>query len=141
MTVLLILLDAVLAQMGQLFLKLGIEEIKLVLETLGPEPSTLMQAEIAVQEVFIWVGLVFYGLSVALWLVILSREDLVVAFPLLTIGYVIALFTAKLVLDEDVTIYRIIGTLVICLGIGILLSEDSRKTQGDEGPRSGPNDT
>ncbi len=62
-------------------------------------------------------GLVFYILSAFSWLIALSKLELSIAYPMLSIGYVILMFVSYFFLNESLGINKIIGTLLIVGGI------------------------
>src|SRR3990167_10170914 len=66
------------------------------------------------------VGLSLYGLGALLWLIVLSREDVSFAFPLVSFAYVLAIFLSAIFLKEHITPGRILGALVIITGIFII---------------------
>lgn len=66
---------------------------------------------------WIWAGLVAYGLSALLWMAVLSRVELSIAYPALSMGYVLVVLISWLVLKEPVNALRWIGVLVICVGV------------------------
>jgi multidrug transporter EmrE-like cation transporter len=41
------------------------------------------------------VGIGFYGISVVVWLMVLSRVDVSYAYPMLSIGYIVAALAGK----------------------------------------------
>ena len=51
------------------------------------------------------------------WLAVISRVDLSYAYPMLSLGYVIVVLASWLILHESVSWLRIIGVLIICLGV------------------------
>lgn len=65
-------------------------------------------------------GLLCYVVSVAVWIVALSRVEVSVAYPMLSIGYIVNAFGAWLLFGEALTAARVTGILVIMLGIWIL---------------------
>ena len=66
------------------------------------------------------IGLGLYGLGALLWLVVLSREDVSFAFPLVSFAYILAIGLSVIFLKESVTLPRIVGSLVIMIGIFII---------------------
>jgi multidrug transporter EmrE-like cation transporter len=68
----------------------------------------------------ILIGLSLYALSVVVWMYVLSKLEVSVAYPLLSIGYVVNLFLAAWLFDEPVTTYKLIGIGLILLGVIIL---------------------
>ena len=57
------------------------------------------------------------GIGVFLWLIILSRQDLTFAYPLLSSSYVLITVYARFVLKEHVPTSRWVGVFVILCGI------------------------
>jgi drug/metabolite transporter (DMT)-like permease len=70
----------------------------------------------AMTSPLIWSGLVIYGLSVAMWLWVLSKVDLSVAYPFVGVSFLITMAFGALLLDESVTPLRIVGTILIAGG-------------------------
>ena len=65
-------------------------------------------------------GLACYVVSVALWIAALSRVDVMVAYPMLSIGYVVNAFIAWQFMGEALTLQRVLGIGVIMVGVVIL---------------------
>ncbi len=68
----------------------------------------------------IWCGVVTYFVSVLLWLMALSRIDLGYAYPFKSVSYVFILIIGYLFFQEQLNLYKIAGTLIICSGIFVL---------------------
>lgn len=62
-------------------------------------------------------GLVCYGVSVVVWIVALSRVDVSVAYPMLSIGYVVNALLAYWLFGEAVGAERWLGIAVILVGV------------------------
>ena len=62
-------------------------------------------------------GMSFYIVGSIAWLIALSKIDLSVAYPMLSIGYIIVMIISFLFLNESLTITKIFGTLMIVGGI------------------------
>lgn len=69
-----------------------------------------------------WVlsGLAIYGLATVLWLYILSRVPLSIAYPLQSMAYIIAVIAAHYVFGEALTAGKIAGALLIVAGISVI---------------------
>ena len=67
----------------------------------------------------VWLGLVSYALSSALWLVALSRVPLSAAYPFGALSYVIVVF-ASVITAEHVGYARWIGVVLIVGGIWLI---------------------
>jgi drug/metabolite transporter (DMT)-like permease len=68
----------------------------------------------------IFIGFVCFGISSILWLVVISRWELSSAYPLVSLGYVIAIIYGATFLQEVITLPKIVGSGLILLGISIL---------------------
>lgn len=65
-------------------------------------------------------GLLCYGLSVLTWIYVLSKTEVSFAYPFLGVGFVVVAVTACLFLGEDFTARKMIGTLIIAVGVVVL---------------------
>ena len=68
------------------------------------------------QNPLIWSGLILYGLGALLWLFVLGRVPLSVAYPFVGMGFILTMAAGFLVLGEDLSAARIGGTLLIATG-------------------------
>ncbi|MED4968198.1 EamA family transporter [Parageobacillus toebii] len=69
---------------------------------------------------FIFSGLVMYGFATILWLFILSRVPLSIAYPVQSIAYVLAVFGAYFIFNEPLSPTKIIGAILIILGVSLI---------------------
>ena len=53
---------------------------------------------------------------------VLARMDVSVAYPMLSLNYLVVLIIAKFYFREEIPIHRWLGTLIILAGIVLLLS-------------------
>ncbi|ODA42547.1 EamA family transporter [Desulfosporosinus sp. BG] len=68
----------------------------------------------------IFLGFMCFGVSSILWLVVISRWELSYAYPLVALGYVIAILYGTLLLHENLSIAKILGSCLILAGISVL---------------------
>lgn len=68
----------------------------------------------------IFAGFVCFGISSILWLVVISKWELSYAYPMVALGYVLAIFYGTLFLHESVNLPKILGSLLILIGISVL---------------------
>lgn len=73
-----------------------------------------------VTQPYIIGGLVCYLVSVIIWILALSRVEVSVAYPMLSIGYVVNAIAAWYLFGEAVTATRLFGIGVIILGVFIV---------------------
>ena len=69
---------------------------------------------------FILLGIGFYGISVVVWLMVLSRVDVSYAYPMLSIGYIVAALAGKAFFGEPVDLIRWAGIVTICFGVYLI---------------------
>ncbi len=65
-------------------------------------------------------GLGCYVISVVVWIMALSRVEVSIAYPLLSIGYVINAIAAYYLFGEAVTPMRLTGIAIIIVGVWIV---------------------
>lgn len=61
-------------------------------------------------------GLVCYVISAAVWILALTRVDVSVAYPMLSIGYVVTALAAAALFAEQLSVQRLAGIGVIVVG-------------------------
>jgi multidrug transporter EmrE-like cation transporter len=66
---------------------------------------------------FILGGLTCYVVSVAVWLLVLSRVEVGFAYPLLSVGYIVNAVAGYYLFQENLSLSRITGILIICVGV------------------------
>ena len=99
---------------GQYFLKLGVNKIS---SKLGGTFNLRILVEELLRNVNLWIGLLSYGISMVLWLYVLSQFELSKAYPLASLGYVVTMFLGIYLLGEPLNIFKIIGLILIVCGV------------------------
>lgn len=62
-------------------------------------------------------GLCMYVMSVAVWLLVLSRVQVSFAYPMLSIGYIVNAIAAYYLFGEPLTSVRMLGIFIIIGGV------------------------
>ena len=65
-------------------------------------------------------GLVCYAISVVVWILALSRVDVSVAYPMLSVGYVVNAIAAWMLFGENLNAARLTGIGVIIVGVWLV---------------------
>jgi len=113
-----LLLTGVLLNAGaQLLLKAGTNALGVITLSRDSWPDTLMR--MATQGHFI-LGAACYVLSLFVWILGLSRVPVSVAYPLLSIGYIINAIAAHYLFGEAVTTTKWLGIGFIVIGVWLL---------------------
>ena len=110
----LVLAGVLLNAAAQLLLKAGtnrVGEFAFALENLVP-----VGAKLALNP-FILGGLACYVVSVVVWILALSRVPVSIAYPMLSLGYVVTAFIAWAFMGEAVNAMRVSGIAVIIVGV------------------------
>lgn len=116
---LLIFVSVLIAVIAQLCMKHGIHKAHLF-PRLGEISSVYSYFISALSNPFVLSGFLLYGLSSLFWLLVLGRVDLSYAYPLVSMGYVLAVFFSWILFKEQVSALRFIGLAVICAGVALL---------------------
>ena len=121
-TILLVLCSVTPAVAGQLILKYAISRLSLDMSETGPLGYYVRLFTTPI----VLLGFFMYGLSSLVWLFILSKLPLSLAYPLVSMGYVLVVFFSWLLLREHVNVTRMVGVAVICLGVALLATSAPR---------------
>ena len=84
---------------------------------LRPDVSPTQYALTLATEPWLLGGMLCYAVSILIWLFVLSKAEVSVAYPFLSIGYVIAAAMGFFFLGENVTVTRMLGIALICSGL------------------------
>ena len=103
--------NAILMVTGQTLWKLGVA---------GKEINSLAPLLRLFLNPFVLAGLAVYALSSALWLYILNKGELSFVYPIQSTAFIFALIVGVTIFREQLTLPKVIGVLVICLGVVII---------------------
>ena len=99
---------------GETLLKKGMTdhgELNVSVDTLVPTAVKLFT------NPFVLGGFAFVFSGALFWLAVLSRWPLSLAYPLLSISYIIGIASAVFIIKEKVTWIQLVGVVVIILGV------------------------
>ncbi len=71
-------------------------------------------------NVFVLGGMGCYLISVAVWLLVLSRVEVSFAYPMLSIGYIVNAVAGYYLFQENLSVPRITGILIIVAGVYLI---------------------
>lgn len=114
----LILLSVTITAVAQLVLKAGMAGAS-VQRAISAGPGPRMFLAIALDPLVIG-GLALYFLAAAVWLLVLSRVEVSLAYPFVALGFVLTAVFGRVLFDEALSPTRIAGTLLICGGVALL---------------------
>jgi uncharacterized membrane protein len=113
-TIVIIIVGVIFAALGQVSWKLGM--------TQAGQLSTLNLASLsaALLNPLVLPGFIMYGLSTIFWLIALSKKDLSYVYPFISLTYILVLLLSNLLLKESIGVNKVIGTLIIIIGLMII---------------------
>lgn len=71
-------------------------------------------------NLYIWGGMMLYGLSLLMWFYVLSKIELSKAYPLVSIGYIFTAILGYYLLNESLTPSKFFGIFLIVLGVVVI---------------------
>lgn len=108
-----VLLNAV----AQLALKASVRDIGVIgLSAAAALPTAFKLSA----EPWLWFGLTCYAVSVVVWILALSRVDVSIAYPMLSLGYIVNAIVAWAWLGENMSLAKVAGIGIIILGVFVL---------------------
>lgn len=109
----LILTNTLILVSGQFLWKYGMMQRNVSFQSIQDIMSLLLSP-------FILSGLVLYGFATVLWLFILTRVPLSVAYPIQSMAYIFAVFGAYFIFNETLSIAKVVGVLFIMIGVSLI---------------------
>ena len=114
----LILLSVTISALAQVTLKAGMASREMQLQLAGGlRFEALLQVLL---NPFVILGLGLYFGSAAIWLLVLSRAQLSMAYPFMALGFVLTAILGRLFFHDSLTLPKIGGTLLIVSGVLVL---------------------
>jgi drug/metabolite transporter (DMT)-like permease len=128
LAIVLLLVAICLGAAGQILIKAG-------LRALGEEPSAATVVMSLFRSIYVAGGFGCYAFSSILYLLALSKLALSYAYPMVALSYVVVTILAWRLLDERVSALRVVGLVVIMVGVVIMaLSYKSESPPGNAEP-------
>ena len=115
MLVVLVLLVSIFIVTGQLLLKIGIGSI----EESDPSSTLIYVWNLVKTPYFILAG-ISLTISGLIWIYVVRSYELSLAYPLTSMSYILMLVGSYLLFDEEISLSKILGVLIIVVGIIVL---------------------
>jgi multidrug transporter EmrE-like cation transporter len=119
MNLILIMSGVMLNAAAQMFLKVGMHRIGHFDLTLANVWPIGLQVVTSIPVIG---GIACYVISILIWLVVLSRVEVSMAYPMVSLGYVVTAFAAYFWLGEQLGPMRLAGIVVILAGVWMVSS-------------------
>ncbi len=107
------ILSIVMGAIGQFLLKLGANKIKA-----GDNLFSSLLAMIF--NIHIIMAAACFVSSMVVWIFVLRKLQLSIAYPMVSLGYIIVMILAYLFLKEPLGLYKVAGSLFIISGVVII---------------------
>lgn len=114
----LVLISVLLSAIAQIVLKEGVSSPAVQLA--GAHGLNMRMAIAIALNYKVLCGLLIYFASAAVWLFVLARIAVGLAYPFVGLGFVVTMLLAWLVRGEVPSAMQIAGTLTICLGVTLM---------------------
>jgi len=115
--IILLILSSVLLNCGaQLLIRKGMLQIGEMSVS-----SIFQNMGLLITNVWLWLAMLCYAVSILLWMSVLSKAEVSFAYPFLSVGYVLSAVLGYVFFSESISAIRIVGIVVICIGV-ILIS-------------------
>lgn len=106
-------ISIVLGSVGQFLLKLGSAHVKLDRGLVTAVLSLIFNINIII-------SLICFSSSMIIWVLVLKRMELSIAYPMVSLGYIITIVLAFLFLNEPLRLTKFLGTLLIIFGVIVI---------------------
>jgi len=114
-----IFISVTLSAFAQISLKIGMSS-PTIQSGLEQVDATLKLIQIVFSNPYILVGFFMYMSGALLWLFVLAKLDVSIAYPYIGIGFIITMLLGTLLLDETLSLPRVIGTLLVVGGVTLI---------------------
>lgn len=79
-------------------------------------PNMVQMAMPMLTNVWLWLCMLCYAVSILLWIAVLSKGEVSYACPFLSVGYIVAAIGGYCFFGEETSLTRMLGNGVFCLG-------------------------
>jgi len=110
MSLMLLLLACLLTCLGQIAQKYAVESWR-------GQPSSWAQK---LRSPWLWLALASLGLGLLVWLLVLQRLEVGIAYPMLSLNFVLITLVARLVFHETIDRRHWLGVVLVIGGVALL---------------------
>ena len=117
-TLLFIFVSVAMSALAQIVLKTGMSSTNI-----GPSLTARRWGDAAwlvATNPWVVLGLTLYFLSAVVWLIVLSRVEVSLAYPFVGIGFILTMLLGWLVIGDTMSVSRVAGTLMIAGGVVLI---------------------
>ncbi|GBQ28195.1 EamA family transporter [Gluconacetobacter azotocaptans] len=118
-TIGLVLVSVLLSSSAQILLKTGMSD-RAVQAAIASRAGVWDAVSVIALNVPVVLGLLAFGLSAVVWLLVLARIDVSQAYPCVAFGIVLTVLAGIVFLGEDIHPMRVVGLVVIVSGVVLM---------------------
>jgi drug/metabolite transporter (DMT)-like permease len=135
--ILILLIALVFESAGVVFLRAGLKQIGPVREITTGEIARVARQSLTHPTVLL--GIVLETIYFVLLLALLKQHDVSLIWPLTALGFVLTALSAKFLLQEEISLARWSGVILIVVGAGLVSWSEKQKQRGPNlPPTAGP---
>ncbi|WP_293777744.1 SMR family transporter [uncultured Oxalicibacterium sp.] len=102
---------------AQVLLKMGMSTATMQQAMSQGLPAVVLPA---LYSPLIWGGMFCFGASAGLWLLVLGKLEVSMAYPLVSLGVVLTTLAGIFFLGESISVAKIVGVTLIVVGVLVL---------------------
>lgn len=106
-----------LTALAQVLLKMGMSAPAMQQALAGDMRAVVL---LALTSPLIWGGMLCFGASAGLWLLVLGKLEVSMAYPLVSLGVVLTTLAGIFLLGESLSLYKALGVALIVTGVLVL---------------------
>ena len=122
---LMVVLSVGLSALAQISLKAGMAAVAAARAMSGIDadasaagPLTALGSAFA--QPYVLLGLGLYGLGAMVWMLVLAKLDVSVAYPFVALGFIVVMVLGAFVFGEPVTPAKLFGTALVGVGVWLI---------------------
>ena len=108
-----VLVSILIGSLAQILLKQGTKYIGPLAFSFENIGSLLLRI---FSQPLVVLGLALYGVSFVIWIFAISKLEISVAYPMLSVGFIVNAVAAYYLLGESMSLYKLLGIFFIILG-------------------------
>ncbi len=122
---LMVLLSVGLSALAQISLKAGMAaatagRTAVAMGGSAPVDGPLAALGSAFTQPYVLLGLGLYGLGAMVWMLVLAKLDVSVAYPFVALGFIVVMVLGAVVFGEPVTVAKVFGTALVGIGVWLI---------------------
>ena len=122
---LMVVLSVGLSALAQISLKAGMAAVTAARAMSGIDadasaagPLTALGS--AFTQPYVLLGLGLYGLGAMVWMLVLAKLDVSVAYPFVALGFIVVMVLGAFVFGEPITSAKLLGTALVGVGVWLI---------------------